>query len=124
MDPAEGVLARSRVVLEIEEMERLLARGDAPFTEAERAYARSKADPERRLAARLAAKRAAQEILGPDLPLEDVEVVAGHGGPPVLRLSAAGEVLVRKEGGTRLLLSLTHERRHAAAVVLLLAAGA
>jgi holo-[acyl-carrier protein] synthase len=124
MDSTEGVLGRARVVLEIAEVERLLARGPAPFTDAERAYARSKSDPERRLAARLAAKRAVREILGPDIALEDVEVVAGRGGPPTLRLSAAAESLARQRGGGRLLLSLTHERRHAAAVVLLLAAGA
>ena len=124
MDPAEGVLARARVVLEIEEVSHLLARGDGPFTEAERRYARAKSDPERRLAARLAAKRAAREILGQDLALEDVEVVPGRGGPPSLRLSDRAEARVRERGGSRLLLSLTHERRHAAAVVLLLAAGA
>ncbi len=124
MDSAEGVLGRSRVVLEIAEVERLLDQGRAPFTEAEWAYARAKSDPERRLAARLAAKHAAREVLGPELALEDVEVVAGRGGPPALRLSAAAAVLLRKRGGGRLLLSLTHERRHAAAVVLLLAAGA
>jgi len=120
----DGVLARARVVLEIEEVAQLLARGDGPFTEAEWAYARSKSDPERRLAARLAAKRATREILGADLALEDIEVVAGRGGPPALRGSPAVEARVRERGGSRLLLSLTHERRHAAAVVLLLAAGA
>ena len=124
MDAAEGVLARARVVLEIEEVRRLLARGEGPFTDAEQAYARAKSDPERRLAARLAAKRATCEILGPGMVLEDVEVVAGWGSPPTLRLSARAQVLMRERGGSRLLLSLTHERSHAAAVVLLLAAGA
>jgi holo-[acyl-carrier protein] synthase len=123
MDLAEGVLARARVVLEIAEVRPLLTRGDGPFTSSERAYARSKSDPERRLAARLAAKRATREILGTDLALEDIEVVAGRGGPPALRGSAAVESRVRERGGSRLLLSLTHERRHAAAVVLLLTAG-
>jgi holo-[acyl-carrier protein] synthase len=123
MDPAEGVVARALVVLEIEEVERLLAAGGrGPFTDAELAYARSKSDPLRRLAARLAAKRAAREIL--DVPEEDVEVVAGRGGPPTLRLSGPAAARARARGGGRLLLSLTHERRHAAAVVLLLTAGA
>jgi holo-[acyl-carrier protein] synthase len=123
MDPAEGVVARALVVLEIEEVERLLAAGGrGPFTDAELDYARSKSDPPRRLAARLAAKRAAREIL--DVPEEDVEVVAGRGGPPTLRLSGPAAARVRARGGGRLLLSLTHERRHAAAVVLLLTAGA
>ena len=39
-------------------------RGPLPSREAERAYARAKSDPERRLAARLAAKRAAVRLLG------------------------------------------------------------
>jgi phosphopantetheinyl transferase (holo-ACP synthase) len=124
MDPVEGVLARALVVLEIEEVKHLLARGGGPFTDGEREYARTKSDPERRLAARLAAKRAVLEVLGPDVRLEDVEVVAGRGGPPALRLLAGAAERLRERGGSRLLLSLTHERRHAAAAVLLLAAGA
>lgn len=123
MEPAEGVLARARVILEIDEVGRGGGEG-GPFTEGERAYAQSKVDPERRLAARLAAKRAVREILGEDVALDDVEVVSRRGGPPALRLSARAEARLRERGGSRLLLSLTHERRHAAAVVLLLAAGA
>jgi holo-[acyl-carrier protein] synthase len=122
MDPADGVRARALVVLEIEEVEHLLAGGEAPFTDRELAYARSKSDPVRRLAARLAAKRATREIL--DVPLEDVEVVAGRGSPPTLRLAPAAAERLRERGGERLLLSLTHERRHAAALVLLVAAEA
>lgn len=124
MDPAEGVLARALVVLEIEEAARLLAREAASvFTEGELAYARSKSDPERRLAARLAAKRAVREMLGEDLALDEVDVVGRRGGPPTLRLSSRAEARVRERGGRRLLVSLTHERRHAAAVVLVLAEG-
>jgi holo-[acyl-carrier protein] synthase len=118
MDPAEGVLARALVVLEIEEVEGLLASGGSPFTDRELAYARSKSDPVRRLAARLAAKRATRQIL--DVRLEDVEVVAGRGSPPTLRLAPIAAERLRERGGERLLLSLTHERRHAAALVLLL----
>jgi len=122
MDPGEGVVARALVVLEIAEAERLLARGTpGVFTEGERAYARSKSDPERRLAARLAAKRAVRELLGEDLALDEVDVVGRRGGPPTLRLSARADARLRERGGARLLLSLTHERRHAAAAVLLLA---
>ena len=122
MDPADGVVGRALVVLEIEEVERLLSSGGSPFTDRELAYARSKSDPVRRLAARLAAKRATREIL--DVRLEDVEVVAGRGGPPTLRLLPPAAERLRERGGARLLLSLTHERRHAAALVLLLTAEA
>jgi holo-[acyl-carrier protein] synthase len=122
MDPPEGVLGRALVVLEIEEVERLLASGGSPFTDRELAYARSKSDPVRRLAARLAAKRATRQLL--DVRLEDVEVVAGRGSPPTLLLAPAAALRLRERGGERLLLSLTHERRHAAALVLLLTAEA
>jgi phosphopantetheinyl transferase (holo-ACP synthase) len=122
MDPAEGVLARALVVLGIAEAERLLVEGTpGVFTSGELAYARSKSDPERRLAARLAAKRAVREMLGEDLALDEVDVVGRPGGPPTLRLSPRADARLRRRGGERLLLSLTHERRHAAAVVLLLA---
>jgi holo-[acyl-carrier protein] synthase len=123
MDPTEGVVGRALVVLEIDEVERLLAKGgNGPFTDGELAYARSKSDPARRLAARLAAKRAVRELL--DVDVESVEVVAGRGGPPTLRLLGSAAARLRERGAGRLLVSLTHERRHAAAVVLLLAAGA
>jgi holo-[acyl-carrier protein] synthase len=123
MDPTEGVVGRALVVLEIDEVERLLAKGgNGPFTDGELAYARSKSDPARRLAARLAAKRAVRELL--DVDVESVEVVAGRGGPPTLRLLGSAAARPRERGAGRLLVSLTHERRHAAAVVLVLAAGA
>jgi len=115
-------VARALVVLEIAEAEGLLARRTlGVFTAGELAYARSKSDPERRLAARLAAKRAVRTLLGDDLALDEVDVVGRRGRPPALRLSGRANDRVRERGGAGLLLSLTHERRHAAAVVLLLA---
>ena len=90
------------------------------FTAGELAYARSKSDPARRLAARLAAKQAAAEALGGDLTLADFEVVRGRGGPPRLVLSARGQARVESIGGARVLVSLTHGREHAAAAVLVL----
>jgi holo-[acyl-carrier-protein] synthase len=117
----EGVVASTVEVLEIDEVARRLAEGeDALFTEAERAYARSKSDPERRLAARLAAKRAACRLLGGDVTPADVEVLRGGAGPPRLRLSSRAQRRLLALGASRALVSLTHERRHAAAAVLLL----
>jgi phosphopantetheinyl transferase (holo-ACP synthase) len=89
------------------------------FTEGELRYARSKPDPERRLAARLAAKRAAVRVLGGDVPLLEVEVLRGRGGPPSLRLGPVADSRRASLGGGRLLVSLTHGRTHAAASVLL-----
>lgn len=120
MAPDDGVVADALEVLEIGEVEALAVKDDPdPFTEGERAYARSKSDPERRLAARLAAKRAACRLLGPGISLGDVEVVRGLGGPPRLRLSAPARERLLALGAGNALVSLTHERRHAAAAVLL-----
>ena len=80
----------------------------------------ARSDPERRLAARLAAKRAACRLLGEGIALSDVEVVRGRYGPPDLSLSKKARVRLLQLGARDSLVSLTHERRHAAAVVLLL----
>lgn len=107
-------------LVEIAEVERLLQEGAlSPFGAEELAYARAKSDPERRLAARLAAKRAALELLGPGLHLRDVEVVRGQGAP-TLRFSPAAAARLTELGAVRTLVSLTHERKQAAASVLLL----
>lgn len=94
--------------------------GPTPFTEAERAYARSKSDPERRLAARLAAKRAACRALGEGIEPGEIEVLPARGGPPRLRLSERAQQRLRGLGASRALVSLTHGETHAAASVLLL----
>lgn len=111
-----GVVASALQVVAIEEAE--TAPG-ATFSAAERRYAASKSDPARRLAARLAAKRAAAGLLG--IELADVEVLPARGGPPALRLSEGGLQALRRRGANQVLLSLTHGRTHAAAAVLLLA---
>jgi holo-[acyl-carrier protein] synthase len=117
----EGVVASAIEVLEIAEVARRLDSGEwSAFTAGERAYADSKSDPVRRLAARLAAKRAACRLLGGGVTLEDVEVVRGLVGPPRLRLSARAQARLEALGAASALVSLTHERHHAAAAVLLL----
>ena len=116
------MVASAIEVLEIAEALPLTraAAADSPFTEGERAYAHARSDPDRRLAARLAAKRAALRLLGDGLTLRDVEVVRGRGGPPRLRLSPRAEERLLAMGAARTLVSLTHEREHAAASVLFL----
>ena len=113
-------MAEAIEVLEISEVARLAAQASSIFTEAELAYAHSKSDPERRLAARLAAKRAALRLLGDDLPLDGIEVLKGRGGPPQLRLSRQAAQRLAERGARRVLVSLTHSRHHAAAAVVLL----
>jgi len=117
----EDLVASAREVLEIAELEAWLASGEPlHFTAAELAYARSKSDPARRLAARLAAKRAVVRLLGGGIGLQDVEVRAVAGGPPDLGLTPRAQERLRELGAQRVLVSLTHERQHAAAAVLLL----
>jgi holo-[acyl-carrier protein] synthase len=123
----DGVVASVLEIVEVAEAARLLAREAPsgservpPFSAQELAYARSKSDPERRLAARLAAKRAAARALGGEVEPEDVEVRRGRYGPPALHLSPRAVLQLRTRGASRALVSLTHERLHAAARVLLL----
>jgi holo-[acyl-carrier-protein] synthase len=117
---ADGVVASALEVLDIAEVGPLLAGGDHPFSDEELAFARARSDPERRLAARLAAKRAAARLLGGDVSPADVEVWRRPGAPPRLRLSARAQDRLRALGADDTLVSLTHERRYAAAAVLLL----
>ena len=119
MDAAHGVVASAFEIVDIAEVEALPDGGTAVFTDGERAYAHDKSDPERRLAARLAAKKAALSLLGPALPLRDFEIVRGRGGPPALRLSARAKEALAARGATGVLVSLTHGRLQAAAAVLL-----
>ncbi|HVR70935.1 MAG TPA: ACP synthase [Vicinamibacteria bacterium] len=117
-----GVVASAIELLEIADALALTQAppAESPFSDEERAYAFARSDPDRRLAARLAAKRAALRLLGGELGLRDVEVVRGRGGPPRLRLSARARERMAALGAGATLVSLTHERRHAAASVLLL----
>jgi holo-[acyl-carrier protein] synthase len=120
VDEEAGVIASALELLEIDEVARLpAAERTAVFSERERAYAAARSDPERRLAARLAAKRAAVRVLGGGLEPADVEVTRARGGPPALALSERARARLQALGGARLLVSLTHGRTHAAASVLL-----
>ena len=120
----DGVVAGAIELVAIAEVGPLLggSEGDAssPFSAEELAYARARRDPERRLAARLAAKRAAARLLGEGLSARDVEVQRGRFGPPRMVLSERAARRLAELGAVRLLVSLTHGREHAAASVLLL----
>ena len=122
---ADGVVASAVELVEIEEVARLLEAdaGSAAFTPAELAFARARSDPARRLAARLAAKRAALRLLGGALTEAEVEIVRGDYGPPELRLSPRAQGRLAALGASSALVSLTHERTHAAALVVLVSHG-
>jgi holo-[acyl-carrier protein] synthase len=117
----DGVVASGVEIVAIEEAEALLAAGeDAVFSPGELAFARARSDPARRLAARLAAKRAAVRLLGGGALPREVEIVRGDYGPPRLVLDGHARERLAALGASHALVSLTHERRHAAALVLLL----
>jgi holo-[acyl-carrier protein] synthase len=108
-------------VLEIERLERALARrprlAERLFTDAERAYAAGRARPGQHLAARFCAKEAVAKALGLRAwSFRDVEVLGGD-GPPAVRLSGAAAARAC-ELGVRVEVSLTHTRRDAAAVAI------
>jgi len=123
VDP-DGVVSSAIALVDVVEAERLLAEGPPLFSPAELAYARARSDPARRLAARLAAKRAACRALGAGIAETDVEVVRAEYGPPALRLARVARARLGRLGASRALVSLTHERRHAAALVVLAGPGA
>jgi holo-[acyl-carrier protein] synthase len=108
-------------LLEIERLERALARrprlAERLFSQAELSYARERARPAEHLAARFCAKEAAAKALGLERwAFRDVEVVA-TGAAPRLRLSGAAERRAR-DLGVEVSVSLTHTGAMAGAVAL------
>jgi holo-[acyl-carrier protein] synthase len=108
-------------LLEIARLEQALERqprlAERLFTEAERGYAASRARPGQHLAARFCAKESVAKALGLEAwSFSEIEVVATAAAPEI-RLH--GSVAKRAEAlGVRLILSMTHSRRDAAAVVI------
>ncbi len=107
-------------LLEIERLERALARrprlANRLFTDAEREYAAARARPAQHLAARFCAKEAAAKSLGmTGWSFTDVEVVAG--APPRVALRGRAGLRARELGAT-VSVSLTHSHGTAAAVAL------
>ena len=106
-------------LLEIDRMERALARrprlAERLFTAAEREYAAGKARPAQHLAARFCAKEAVAKALGLRAwSPRDVEVVGGGDEPPRVRLAGAAAERAAQLGAS-VSVSLTHTRGLAAA---------
>ena len=107
-------------LLEIERLERALARrprlAGRLFTEAERSFAAQRARPAMHLAARFCAKEAVVKALGLEVfEPHDIEVVGGGDGPPAVRLSGPAAARAQ-ELGASVAISLTHTREMAGAV--------
>jgi holo-[acyl-carrier protein] synthase len=108
-------------LLEIERLERALARrprlAERLFTEGERAYAAERARPGQHLAARFCAKEAVAKALRLEaLNWQEIEIV-GEGGPPSVRLHGAARARA-EDLGVEVSVSLTHSRRDAAAAAI------
>ena len=98
-------------LLEIERLERALARrprlAERLFTATERAYAAGRARPTMHLAARFCAKEAVAKALSLEAwSWQDIEVL-GSGGPPRVRLSGTAGARA-DELGVEVEISLTH----------------
>ncbi|MGZ8377471.1 MAG: holo-ACP synthase [Gemmatirosa sp.] len=98
------------------------------FTEGEAAYAAKRAEPARHLAARFAAKEAADTALAGTehargIGWRDIEVVVEWDGRPTLRFHGRAAERATELGVTRMHISLTHADTTAAAVVVLEADG-
>jgi holo-[acyl-carrier protein] synthase len=107
-------------LLEIDRLERALVRrprlAERLFTDAERAYAATRARPVMHLAARFCAKEAVAKALQlREWSWRDVEVVGGGDEPPTVRLSGAAAARARELGAT-VAVSLTHQQGMAGAV--------
>jgi len=118
LSAAPGVPALGIDLIEIDRVERALARrprlADRLFRPGELAACAERARPARHLAARFAAKEAAIKALGGGFPPRDVEVV----GSPAPRLRLHGRAAaIAAEQGVDLAVSLTHSGDNAAAVV-------
>jgi holo-[acyl-carrier protein] synthase len=90
------------------------------FTAGERALAATRADPAPALAARFAAKEATMKALGVGLGafrFRDVDVVRLEGGRPALVLRGAAADLADQRGVGGWMISLTHSKLMAGAVV-------
>ncbi len=95
------------------------------FSENEQAYCLEKADPAPHFAARFAAKEAAAKALGSGIGREfgwlDMEVVKEFNGQPTPVFSSHGMIALGKRGASLGLLSLSHLRDVASAVLVLVA---
>ena len=104
-------------LLEIDRLERALARrprlAERLFTQAERDYAAARTRPAQHLAARFCAKEAVAKAIGIEggWAFHDVEVVATSGAP---RVRLSGRAAECANGAVHI--SLTHSRGMAAAV--------
>jgi holo-[acyl-carrier protein] synthase len=108
-------------ICEIARMERALARHpmmrERVFTPGEIAYCEAKARPAESYAGRFAAREAVIKSLGGyrGRRWQDISVVRGSAGAPVIALAGNAKVRADALGIARVLISFTHEKTNAVA---------
>src|ERR671935_3033647 len=112
-------------VIEIERIERALARYPAfrerCFTEAERAYCDSRANPPQHYAARFAAKEAVGKALGSGVWFTWREIEIAGRPKPAVALSGRTKAWAERTGAAEIDVSMTHSGGLAAAVAIVYA---
>ena len=107
-------------LIEIERIRRALERypgfRERCFTEAERAYCESRADPAKHYAARFAGKEAVGKALGSGVHFTWREIDIRGRPKPGVELSGRTRLYAERIGTGRIDLSMTHSRELAAAV--------
>lgn len=110
-------------IVEIGRIETALGRSSFAarcFTDAERAYCDSAANSAERYAVRFSAKEAVLKALGVGLggvAWHDMEVIRLDSGEPQLRISGRGAELARSFGISQWLITMTHSKTAAHAMV-------
>jgi len=93
------------------------------YTESEQEYCMAMRNPYPSLAARWAAKEAASKAfgtgIGKDFGLRSLGVLKGTRGEPIAELDEQGRDLLKRIGGTDVLLSLSHTATQAIAFVVI-----
>ena len=120
---SDGQVGLGVDLVEIDRMREILARTRSftsrYFTEDERAYCDSKADPAPHYAARFAAKEAVVKALGcgftRGISPKDVEVVSTKGGKPEIALYGEASVVADEIGAKDIPISLSHTKQDAIA---------
>ena len=86
------------------------------FTKRELDYCLGKKSRKAHLAARFAAKEAVGKAIGRPLAWQEVEIVNGENGKPIVRLSGKAK---HAAAGCRVMISISHSRDYATATALL-----
>lgn len=115
-------------LVEVARIEHALARFGPRFlarvlSDLEVAYCQSQSSPAKNVACRFAAKEAVAKAfgtgIGAELGWKDIEVVRLASGEATVEMRGAGVELLKRRGGQKVLISMTHTGSHAAAVAVI-----